>query len=95
MFTITAEDFPCLPDRCPVLGIPLKQGIAKRDENARSLDRHDNSKGYTPDNVNIISLRANMLKSDATFDESMKIVYYQAEAVDWLGLENKESTLGS
>lgn len=54
-----------IPDMCPVLGIPIKQGYP----NTASLDRIDPSKGYTKDNVRVISHRANSLKSNATVEE--------------------------
>lgn len=34
-----------------------------------SLDRLDSSRGYTPDNVWVISWRANQIKSNATLSE--------------------------
>jgi predicted RND superfamily exporter protein len=34
-----------------------------------SLDRIDSKKGYTPDNVWVISHRANQIKNDATIEE--------------------------
>jgi hypothetical protein len=42
-----------------------------------SIDRIDPSKGYTPDNVWLISQRANRIKNDAT-PEELKLI---AEAV--------------
>jgi hypothetical protein len=41
--------------------------------NAPSIDRIDNNKGYTKDNIMVISRRANILKKDATFDELITI----------------------
>jgi hypothetical protein len=59
-----------IPKTCPLLGIELKWGGTHKDkDNTPSLDRLDNSKGYTPDNIWIISWRANNLKRDATFSE--------------------------
>lgn len=86
-FTITAKEITPFPTTCPVLGQALCQGTSSRHPDAWSIDRVDNSRGYVPGNVKIISLRANMLKSSATLDESTKIAYYQAEHVDWLGLK--------
>lgn len=67
-----------IPDKCPVLGIPLIVGIGGRGTtwNSPSLDRVDNSKGYTPDNVRVISYRANALKSDATPEEIRMVLDY-------------------
>tara|TARA_Y100000361_G_scaffold148280_1_gene160886 strand:- start:253 stop:735 length:483 start_codon:yes stop_codon:yes gene_type:complete len=68
-FDLVPEDIE-IPTHCPVLGIPLD----KRDsDHLPSLDRFDNSKGYTKDNINVISYRANHLKNDATFDEIEKL----------------------
>ncbi len=73
-FTITEDDILPFPDTCPVLGIPLRKGAYSGDPNVRSLDRIDNSRGYVPGNVAVISRRANVLKRDATLDELRKLV---------------------
>jgi hypothetical protein len=63
-----------LPTHCPVLGIELAFG--GNSYNSPSVDRFDNNKGYTTDNVRIISFRANALKSNATVEELEAIVRY-------------------
>ena len=66
---IELEDI-VIPERCPVLGIPLVAGTNGKDKFATmSLDRIDSSKGYVKGNVRVISTRANLLKSDATLAE--------------------------
>lgn len=76
--TVTGADL-LVPDVCPVLGTKLTFGTL---HNARamptnpSVDRIDCSRGYVPDNVRVISLRANMLKSNATVDELERVVAY-------------------
>jgi hypothetical protein len=40
------------------------------------LDRIDNSKGYVPSNIAVISMRANMIKNNATLAELKAIVAY-------------------
>jgi hypothetical protein len=70
-FDIAEEDL-VIPEKCPLLEIPLfyKAGkIRTPNPNAPSLDRKDSSKGYTKDNVWVISDRANRIKRDATTDE--------------------------
>lgn len=58
------------PTHCPVFGFELiYQASRKRLPNSASLDRIDSAKGYTIDNVWIISWRANQVKTDATADE--------------------------
>jgi hypothetical protein len=79
--TITKDDI-VIPETCPVLGIPLVArvgaGRSNRDEveNSPSLDRIDNSKGYVPSNIAVISMRANMIKNNATLAELKAIVAY-------------------
>lgn len=67
------------PIVCPVLGIPLhyNRGIAKDD--SYSVDRIDSTLGYTIDNIEVISLRANKLKSDATMQEIQLLAEYYKE----------------
>lgn len=67
-----------VPEMCPVLGIKLEFGHGKGRGvfNSPSLDRLDNTKGYTPGNVYVISWRANMLKKDATLAELKQLVAY-------------------
>jgi hypothetical protein len=68
--TITANDI-VVPEFCPVLGIRLQPALdGQRQKRASpSVDRKDNSKGYTPDNIRVISYRANELKRDASILE--------------------------
>lgn len=76
-FDLTMEDvYELFPEDglCPVLGIELC--FDKGRINVPSLDRFDNSKGYTKDNVYLISMRANILKSDATFEEIEALYHY-------------------
>jgi hypothetical protein len=40
------------------------------------LDRIDNSKGYTPSNIQVISWRANRIKADASADELRRVLAY-------------------
>lgn len=82
--SITPEKLIPLPHRCPVLGIELKNGDDPHDPHAYSLDRINSFRGYTPDNVQVISHRANSLKRDAALSESVALAYYQAEQTDHL-----------
>ncbi len=47
-----------------------------------SLDRIDNSKGYIPGNVAVISWRANLIKNSSTLEELEAVVA-------WLRVETK------
>jgi hypothetical protein len=69
-----------LPPVCPVLGIPLyvsESGNASN--NSPTLDRINNLKGYTKDNVIIVSFRANTIKNFASIDELKKIYNFYKE----------------
>ena len=65
-FTIEIKDI-IIPAICPLLGVPITNifGEGRQQTNA-SLDRKDSSKGYTPDNIWVISDLANRMKQDAT-----------------------------
>ena len=58
-----------LPDKCPLLDIPLGSFYGIATGNSYSIDRIDSSKGYIKGNVWVISKRANTLKSNATLEE--------------------------
>ena len=78
-FSLQAEDI-AIPDKCPVLGIPLEACISKgKRGNSPTIDRLDPSKGYTPDNVRIISHRANRKKQDCTVEELRLILAYMEQ----------------
>lgn len=66
-----------LPDHCPVLGIRMNyEGFDTHIDNSPSIDRIDNSRGYEVDNIQIMSRRANRLKSDSNAEELQKVVDY-------------------
>lgn len=76
--TVVAEDI-IVPDFCPVFGMKLVPGLGEKARNSPSspsVDRFDNNKGYTKENIRIISQRANALKSDATLEEMERLVKY-------------------
>lgn len=79
-FEISKADVS-LPTMCPVLGIPIVIGGKARNDNAPSLDRIVNERGYIKGNVRVISWRANRLKNDATLDELRNIVAYYESAL--------------
>jgi hypothetical protein len=62
-----------------MLGIPLKFNKNGANDDSYSLDRIDNTKGYTKDNVQIISLLANLLKSKGTLDQLIKMGEWAAK----------------
>lgn len=64
-FSLDEKDI-ILPDICPYLKVPFDKGTRKY---AYSLDRIDPSKGYTKENIQVISQLANAMKWDATNEE--------------------------
>jgi len=72
--TITAADISP-PLICPVLGIKLRFG-GRIGNDSPSVDRFENSSGYIPGNVRVISWRANNLKRDATIEELQSVIVY-------------------
>ncbi len=72
-FDLTPEDL-VVPTTCPVLGIPLSACGPRHS--MPSVDRFDNARGYTRDNIRVISYRANELKRDASIDEIRRVLAY-------------------
>lgn len=78
-FTLTKDDI-VIPDVCPCLGVPI---LIKSYENtgtvgtvgpcqySPSLDRIDNNKGYTPDNIWIVSHLANSIMASTNDPEQI------------------------
>ena len=66
LFDIEIEDI-VIPEVCPVLNIPM---------DVPSLDRHIPEKGYTKENIFVISNRANTLKNNGTLEEFKKLIVY-------------------
>lgn len=60
------EDDISLPEVCPIMKVPFDKNTRKY---SYSLDRKDPTKGYTKDNVWVISQIANAMKWDSTKEE--------------------------
>lgn len=71
-FALTVKDI-YIPSVCPVLGIPLKKGEGKLHDNSPTLDRLVDSLGYIPENITVVSYRANRIKNNGTAEEHLKI----------------------
>jgi hypothetical protein len=67
-----------IPSHCPIFGLELSWEGTK--DNSPSVDRLDNTRGYTRDNIRIISTRANLLKNSSTAAELRAIA-------DWMDQE--------
>jgi hypothetical protein len=75
-FNISIEDI-FIPEYCPVLNIKLefyqKQGGG---DSSPALDRIDSNKGYIKGNVQVISSKANRIKTNATLSEIEAVYLY-------------------
>ncbi len=70
-FTLIEQDI-ILNERCPYLNIPLKVNTKGFHCDSYSLDRIDNTKGYVPGNVEVISNLANSMKRNATKEQLLQ-----------------------
>lgn len=67
-FEIAKEDI-IIPNRCPILDIPFIIGRGKDYLYTPTLDRIEPEKGYTKDNIAVISMLANSMKNSASKEE--------------------------
>ena len=83
-FSISKTDLYDLtfPITCPILGIRLKWNKGVAGDDSYSVDRIDNSVGYVPGNLIVISNRANSLKRDATLKELQLIAEFYTELTE-------------
>lgn len=74
-FDISYDDI-VIPAMCPVLNVPIVcyagRGTPGGRMDSPSLDRIDPTRGYTKDNIQVISHKANSMKFNATKEELLK-----------------------
>lgn len=77
------------PKMCPVLNLELKHG---RDDwqNSPNIDRIDNNKGYTMDNVIVVSALANTIKTSATPDQIIKVGEFYKKLYEEKGIKSEK-----
>jgi hypothetical protein len=65
-----------IPEFCPILGIKLERNLngGKPLDSSPALDAIIPDKGYTPENIAVISHRANRIKTDASLEELEKVI---------------------
>ena len=73
-FDILVSDID-IPDKCPVLGIPLLWGD-RLTNSTPSIDRLIPEKGYVKGNCRVISMKANRLKNNASEEDLKAILSY-------------------
>jgi hypothetical protein len=77
--TLTKQDLVDLyptDGNCPIFGIKLEWNEKGFRENSPSIDRIDSTKGYTRDNVQIISWKANRIKGYASVEDLEILLSY-------------------
>lgn len=74
-FNIEQSDLR-VPETCPVLGVQLIRIGGRRTDASPSVDRTKPELGYVKGNVQVISWRANNLKSNATVEELKAVLRY-------------------
>ena len=81
-FNLTVKDI-IIPKYCPILGIELiaKQGNSGGQKSSPALDRIDNKRGYSKNNVRVISHLANMMKSHASNSEMLQFAKWIIENI--------------
>ncbi len=67
-FSITEHDIH-IPPVCPMLGIEIRISDGKLTDGSPTLDRIDSAIGYRPDNIQVLSHKANRAKSNLTAAE--------------------------
>lgn len=78
-FALTEADLVAVwTETCPVFGFPIHAN-ERRSDNSLSVDRIDNSAGYVPGNICVMSWRANKVKSDASAEELEKVAQYMRQ----------------
>lgn len=80
-FRLTEDDFK-IPTHCPVLEIKLESNKGRARDTSPSLDKIIPEFGYVPENVRVISWRANRIKADGTADEHERIASFMRKRVD-------------
>lgn len=73
--TITMKDI-VIPEFCPITDLKLVFGIKKKTDSSPSLDKIIPKLGYIPENVRVISSKANRWKNEMTRDDIQRLLDY-------------------
>lgn len=84
-FDLTLDDL-VIPTHCPILGMPLRFGVKQASEyrnkkqgvplDSPSVDRIIPELGYVKGNIVVVSYRANLIKTNASVDELIKVAEF-------------------
>lgn len=78
--TITSVDIhKATPDECPVFNTPFVFNGRGQTPQTPSVDRLDPVKGYVPDNIAVISAKANTIKNVYKADDVWRVALWLTE----------------
>ena len=77
-FNLTVEDIK-VPEKCPIFGFDLQRNHKIPMFNSPSVDRIDPEKGYTKENIQVISQLANAMKQNATPEQLLQFAAWVFE----------------
>lgn len=81
-FNLTIDDLKFIwpvDNKCPVFGFELEWNEAGFRDTSPSIDRKDSTKGYTLDNVQIISWKANRIKADSSLEDLRTVLNFMEQ----------------
>jgi hypothetical protein len=80
-FSLTTKQVAAIiPDVCPIFGTPfIYGGNGVVSDSSPSIDRIDPKKGYVIENIAIISVKANTIKSAYTASDLLKVAQWLAK----------------
>lgn len=81
-YSLSCDVLP-IPTKCFYLKIPIDKNIGKVDFNSPTIDRINNLKGYTVNNIVICSHKANLMKNSCSL-EYLKKIYNGFKKIDIL-----------
>lgn len=82
-FELTMSDMYELsfPISCSITGEPLYFNRGKATDSSISIDRINSDKGYTADNIVVVSNRVNRIKNNGTIEELEKIAEFYNSSI--------------
>lgn len=87
-FNIDVSDV-VVPSHCPILGIPLQVQTGRVGRNSPSLDRIYPDRGYTKGNVQVVSYKANTMKSNATPEDLLRFSHWATTSFGLFGTQQE------
>lgn len=80
LHTITIDDI-IIPEKCPILNVDIV--LVRNHLYSPSLDQKEPGAGYTPENIIVMSRRANTLKNNMSKEEAKLLAEWMNENCTW------------